>query len=111
VCITHLNLSIQSIPFGSSLLKTKQLNASLNSGPHGPCAIPPRHGQSQLISPVSSLNAPCWAASSSRSSGEPLSGASSGTADVAATACASEDGLAEIGEGDDEVDADADADD
>ena len=68
--------------------------------------MPPRHGQSQLISPVSSLKAPCCAASSSRSSGEPPSDASSGTADVAATAWASEVGFAEIGEGSDEVDAD-----
>lgn len=66
---TYLNLSMQSIPFGSSLLYTKQLNAALNSSPQGPCAIPPRHGQSQLISPVSSLKAPCWPASSSYSSG------------------------------------------
>ena len=65
----HLNLSIQSIPFGSSLLYTKQLKAALNSSPQGPCAIPPKQGQSQLISPVSSLKAPCWPASSSYSSG------------------------------------------
>lgn len=65
----HLNLSIQSIPFGSSFEYTKQLNAARNGSPHGPCAIPPRHGQSQFISPVSSLKAPCWLASSSYSSG------------------------------------------
>ena len=33
--------------------------------------MPPRHGQSQFISPVSSLKAPCSLASSSRSEGEP----------------------------------------
>ena len=66
---TYLNRSTQSTPFGSSLLYTKQLKASLNSGPQGPCAIPPKQGQSQLISPVSSLNAPCPCASSSSSSG------------------------------------------
>lgn len=88
---TYLNLSMQSIPFGSSLLYTKQLNASLNSGPHGPCAIPPRHGQSQLISPVSSLNAPSCDASSSNASGESLAPPSIGTALVAAAACVSGD--------------------
>jgi hypothetical protein len=31
----------------------------------GPCAIPPKQGQSQLISPVSGLKAPCCPASSS----------------------------------------------
>lgn len=36
----------------------KHENASRNSGPHGPWAIPPRQGQSQLISPVSGLYAP-----------------------------------------------------
>lgn len=68
VCIS-LNLSMQSTPFGSSLLNTKQLNAVLNCSPHGPSAIPPRQGQSQLISPVSGLKAPCCPASSSSSSG------------------------------------------
>ena len=53
-----LNFSTQSIPFGSASEKTKHENASRNCIPHGPCAIPPRHGQSQLISPVSGLNAP-----------------------------------------------------
>lgn len=33
--------------------------------------MPPRQGQSQLISPVSSLKAPCWEASSSVSEREP----------------------------------------
>ena len=66
---THLNLSIQSIPLGSSFEYTKQLNASRNCSPHGPCAMPPRQGQSQFISPVSSLKAPCCPASSSYSSG------------------------------------------
>lgn len=51
------NLSTQLMPFGSSSEKTKQENASLNFSPHGPSAMPPRHGQSQLISPVSGLNA------------------------------------------------------
>ena len=64
-----MNLSIQSIPFGSSFEYTKQLNAARNCSPQGPCAIPPRQGQSQFISPVSSLKAPCWPASSSYSSG------------------------------------------
>ena len=32
----------------------------MNCSPQGPWAIPPRHGQSQLISPVSGLYAPCW---------------------------------------------------
>ena len=62
---THLKLSIQSIPFGSSFENTKQLNASLNCPPHGPVAMPPKHGQSQLISPVSSLKAPSCEASCS----------------------------------------------
>lgn len=65
-----MNFSIQSIPFGSSVEYTKQLNAALNSSPQGPCAIPPRHGQSQLISPVSGLNAASWPASSSSSWGD-----------------------------------------
>lgn len=34
--------------------------------------MPPRQGQSQLISPVSSLKAPCWEASSSVSERGPL---------------------------------------
>lgn len=50
-CIA-LKCSMQSTPFGSSVECTKQENAFLNSSPHGPLAIPPRHGQSQLISPV-----------------------------------------------------------
>lgn len=62
--VAHLKLSMQSMPFGSDLENTKQLNAARKSSPQGPCAIPPRQGQSQLISPVSSLNAPCWEASS-----------------------------------------------
>lgn len=61
---TYLNFSIQSIPLGSSSEKTKQLNAVLNSSPQGPCAIPPRHGQSQFISPVSGLKAPSGLSSS-----------------------------------------------
>lgn len=61
---------MQSIPFGSSVEYTKQLNADRNSSPHGPCAMPPRHGQSQLISPVSGLNALSWSASSSSSPGD-----------------------------------------
>lgn len=79
---TYWNLSTQSIPLGSSVEYTKQLNADLNSSPQGPCAIPPRHGQSQLISPVSGLNAPCWPASSSSCSGD--FSASSGVATAAA---------------------------
>ena len=69
---------MQSIPFGSSFENTKQLNAALKSSPQGPWAIPPRQGQSQLISPVSSLNAPCCDASSSRSAGEPENSGSVG---------------------------------
>jgi len=69
--MTYLNLSMQSTPLGSSFEKTKQLNASLNCGPHGPSAMPPKHGQSQFISPVSGLKAPSWPASSSKASGEP----------------------------------------
>lgn len=56
-CIA-LNNSTQFTPFGSASENTKQENAARNSCPHGPCAIPPRHGQSQLISPVSGLKAP-----------------------------------------------------
>lgn len=55
--ITYLNFSMHSIPLGSSFEYTKQENAALNSSPQGPWAMPPRHGQSQLISPVSGLNA------------------------------------------------------
>ena len=62
---------MQSIPFGSSVLYTKQLNAALNGSPQGPCAMPPRQGQSQLISPVSSLKAPSCEACSSVSSKAP----------------------------------------
>ena len=65
---THLKLSIQSIPFGSAFENTKQLNAPLNCSPHGPYAIPPKHGQSQCISPVSSLKAPSCEACCSVSS-------------------------------------------
>lgn len=46
------------MPLGSSSENTKHEKASRNSGPHGPWAIPPRHGQSQLISPVTGLYAP-----------------------------------------------------
>lgn len=56
---------MQSMPFGSSFENTKQLKAVRNCSPQGPCAIPPRQGQSQLISPVSSLNAPSCDASCS----------------------------------------------
>lgn len=59
---------MQSIPLGSTFENTKQLKASRKFSPQGPWAIPPRQGQSQLISPVSSLKAPCWEASSSVSS-------------------------------------------
>jgi len=58
-----LNFSTQLIPFGSSSEKTKQEKASRNWGPQGPCAIPPRHGQSQFISPVTGLKAPADPAS------------------------------------------------
>ena len=72
---TYWNLSMQSMPLGSSLEYTKQLKAARNSSPQGPWAMPPRQGQSQLISPVSGLKAPCWPASSSRACGEPSGGA------------------------------------
>lgn len=62
---------MQSIPLGSSVEKTKQLNAALKFSPQGPWAMPPRHGQSQLISPVSGLKAPSCAASCSSASAEP----------------------------------------
>lgn len=62
---TYLKFGMQSMPFGSSLLNTKQLNAALNCSPHGPCAMPPKQGHSQLISPVASLKAPSCEASSS----------------------------------------------
>lgn len=71
---THLKLSMQSIPLGSAFENTKQLNAARKFSPQGPWAIPPRQGQSQLISPVSSLKAPCWEASSSVSSRDGDSG-------------------------------------
>lgn len=58
------------MPLGSSFEYTKQLNAALNSSPQGPCAMPPRQGQSQLISPVSGLNAPSFPASCSNCSGD-----------------------------------------
>jgi len=56
-CIA-LNFSTQSIPLGSSSENTKHENASRNCMPQGPYAIPPRHGQSQLIFPVTGSNAP-----------------------------------------------------
>lgn len=62
---------MQSMPLGSSVEKTKQLNAALKFSPQGPWAMPPRHGQSQLISPVSGLKAPSCAASCSSASAEP----------------------------------------
>lgn len=75
VCMgTHLKFSIQSIPLGSASENTKQENEARNCSPHVPCAIPPRQGQSQLISPVSSLKAPCCEASSSVSSKDSESG-------------------------------------
>lgn len=92
---TYLNLSMQLTPLGSSLLYTKQLKASLNCSPHGPCAIPPRHGQSQLISPVSSLKAPSSSASSSSASGDDCdaseAGAIGGTDVLGATGLAAEE--------------------
>lgn len=71
--VTDLNFSMQSIPLGSSLEYTKQLKAALNSSPHGPYAMPPRQGQSQLISPVSGLKAPSVPACDSRSLNPPAS--------------------------------------
>ena len=59
------------MPLGSSFENTKQLNAARNCSPQGPWAMPPRQGQSQFISPVSSLKAPSWEASSSVSSSCP----------------------------------------
>lgn len=66
---------MQSWPFGSSSEYTKQLKASLNCSPQTPCAMPPKHGQSQLISPVSGLNA-AWLASPSPSKSDMLSSVS-----------------------------------
>jgi len=67
------------MPFGSASEKTKHENASRNSGPQGPCAIPPRHGQSQLISPVTGLNAPSEVSPSSGVSVSPGAESSSGS--------------------------------
>lgn len=55
VCIV-LNLSKQSLPLGSAFEWWKQLNAFLNSTPHGPVAIPPKQGQFQFISPFAKFN-------------------------------------------------------
>ena len=52
--------------------------------------MPPRHGQSQFISPVSSLNAPCCSASSSRDCGDGRS-ASAETEEVGEGAFGSRD--------------------
>ena len=51
--------------------------------------MPPRQGQSQFISPVSSLKAPCWEASSSVSErvGEEVGGREVGGAVEDAEAC------------------------
>ena len=50
------------MPLGSEVEKTKQEKASLKASPQGGLVIPPRQGQSQLISPVSGLNAADWSA-------------------------------------------------
>ena len=71
-CIA-LNFSTQSIPLGSSSENTKQENASRNCMPQGPYAIPPRHGQSQLIFPVTGSNAPLAEDSSPSPSPSPSS--------------------------------------
>jgi len=73
------------MPFGSTSEKTKQENASLNSGPHGPWAIPPRQGQSQLISPVWGLKAPPEPPGDGDSS--PVSVADSPDSDAGASDC------------------------
>lgn len=70
---TYLNLSMQSIPLGSSWEYTKHENAARKSSPQGPWAMPPRQGQSQLISPVSGLNAASWPSSPSCSA-SPVAG-------------------------------------
>ena len=57
------------MPLGSSWEYTKHENAALNCSPQGPWAMPPRQGQSQFMTPVSSLKAPSWEASASRSEG------------------------------------------
>src|SRR4051812_40884154 len=62
------NPSTQSMPLGSCSEKMKHEKAVLNCSPHGPCAMPPRQGQSQLISPVTGLYAPDRSAPSSSSS-------------------------------------------
>ena len=69
-CIA-LNFSTQSIPLGSCSENTKHENASRNCMPQGPYAIPPRHGQSQLIFPVTGSNAPPPAGGDSSSSPSP----------------------------------------
>lgn len=55
-----VNFSKQSDPLGSASEWTKQEKASLKASPQGPWAIPPRQGQSQLISPVSGSYAADW---------------------------------------------------
>lgn len=80
---TYLNFSMHSMPLGSSSEYTKQENAALNSSPQGPWAMPPRHGQSQLISPVSGLNA---ADSGGSSESIPIWGFTSTAAGSGATA-------------------------
>ncbi|KAI8609972.1 hypothetical protein BC830DRAFT_1147892 [Chytriomyces sp. MP71] len=62
---------MQSSPFGSWVEYTKQLNALLNFSPHGGWVIGPRHGQSQLISPVSGSYACACCCSGVRASSFP----------------------------------------
>ena len=72
-CIAlNLSTQLQIFPFGSSSLNTKHESASWFSSPQGPCAIPPRHGQSQLISPVTGLKAPALDSSSPSDAGRVL---------------------------------------
>lgn len=85
------------MPLGSWSEYTKQLNAARKSSPHGPCAIPPRHGQSQFISPVTGSNAADAGSSSSSSTDSPSSSPrlffSEGSLDDSALGLSSEDAV------------------
>lgn len=95
------------MPFGSSSEKTKQLKAARNCAPQVPCAIPPRHGQSQLISPVSGLKAPPAPPLSLVESPSALgSSEGGGEEDASSTEVVEEDGESEGGVGREEEDAD-----
>ena len=49
------NSEKHSEPFALASLLWKQLKARRKAYPHGPEAIPPRHGQSQLIEPFGKI--------------------------------------------------------